>query len=90
MREHAAGAPDSRDIVVIAASAGGVEALRHIVRPLPADLPSAIFIVLHTPAHHESALPKVLGSISALPVSHAVDGESVHLGAFMSRHRTST
>jgi two-component system chemotaxis response regulator CheB len=80
MGETEADSPSSRNIVVIAASAGGVEALRQLVRPLPAGLSSAIFIVLHTPAHHESALPRILASVSALPVSHAIDGEAIQLG----------
>jgi|SRR5262245_43653066 two-component system chemotaxis response regulator CheB len=80
MGETAPGLPGSQDIVVVAASAGGVEALRDIVRRLPAGLPSAIFIVLHTPAHHESALPQILASVTALPVSHARHGERIQRG----------
>jgi two-component system chemotaxis response regulator CheB len=66
--------------VVIAASAGGVEALRNVVRPLPAGLPSAIFIVLHTSARHESVLPRILATVSALPVGHARNGETIQSG----------
>jgi len=39
-----------RDIIVIGASAGGVQALTNLVADLPADLPAAVFIVLHIPA----------------------------------------
>src|SRR6202048_4949083 len=41
-----------RDIVVIGASRGGVEALRGIVAALPPSLQSALLIVLHiSPTH---------------------------------------
>jgi len=39
--------PD-RDIFVIGASADGVQTLKELVRPLPANLPAALFVVLHT------------------------------------------
>ena len=35
-------------VVVIGASAGGIEALRELVSGLPADFPAPICIVLHT------------------------------------------
>jgi two-component system chemotaxis response regulator CheB len=48
--------PDSgRDIVVIAASEGGIQTLRVIFGTLPATLPAALFIVLHI-----GALPSTL------------------------------
>ena len=37
-----------KDIVVIGASAGGIEALRVLVGRLPADFPGSLFVVLHT------------------------------------------
>ena len=68
------------DIIVVGASAGGVEALVQLVRDLPADLPAAIFVVLHVAATETSVLPRILERNSALPVKHAVDGEPIVLG----------
>jgi two-component system chemotaxis response regulator CheB len=64
----------SRDIIVLAASTGGVDALKQILSSMPADLPASIFVVTHIGAH-PSILPAVLQSSCNLPVKHAIDGE---------------
>ncbi len=68
------------DVVVVGASAGGVEALLELVSNLPADLPASVFVVLHVAATETSRLPRILARRSALPVKHAVDGEPIALG----------
>ena len=69
-----------RDIIVIGASAGGVEALAELARRLPADLPAAVFVALHVPSHGSSVLPKILSRSGPLPAEHAVDGEPIRPG----------
>src|SRR5436305_12946959 len=66
-----------RDIIVVGASAGGVEALAALVRQLPADLGAAVLVVLHLAAEQKSVLPRILGSAGVLPARHARDGESI-------------
>jgi two-component system, chemotaxis family, protein-glutamate methylesterase/glutaminase len=67
----------TRDIVVVGASAGGVEALRELVRHLPADFPAAIFIVVHIPPDAPSLLPRILSRSGPLRATHAVDGDPI-------------
>src|SRR5438105_2912114 len=67
-----------RDIIVIGASAGGVEALHQVVAGLAEDLPAAVFITMHVST--TSVLPQILGRVTALPVTHASDGEPFQKG----------
>lgn len=68
------------DIVVVGASAGGVEALQALVRGMPVGLQAAVFIVLHVPAQAPSLLPAILTRQGHLPVSHAISGETIQTG----------
>ena len=57
-----------RDIVVVGASAGGVEALRELVERLPPELPAAVFILLHVSPGGTSVLPQILARRTPCPL----------------------
>lgn len=65
---------DSRTIVVVGASAGGVQALRELVAELPAQCDASILVVLHTGAG-KSLLPNVLTRAGVMEATHAIQGE---------------
>lgn len=69
-----------RDIIVIGASAGGVEAVGSLVAELPDDLPASVFVVVHVPAYGQSMLPSILSRRSRLQAVHATDGDEFHNG----------
>jgi two-component system chemotaxis response regulator CheB len=54
-------------VVVIGASAGGVEALTRVAAGLPPDFAAAVFVVLHIPPDAPSALAQILARSGPLP-----------------------
>lgn len=76
----------NRDIIVIGGSSGATAPLKQILAGLHPDLPAAVFIVLHIPAHGIGILSTVAAAAGPLPVHQAVDGMifergHVYLGA---------
>lgn len=69
-----------RDVVVIGASAGGVEAIGEVLSALPPDLDAAVFIVLHIPPTASTFLPVVLQRHCSLRTEAAADGERIQAG----------
>jgi two-component system, chemotaxis family, protein-glutamate methylesterase/glutaminase len=70
----------SKDLIVIGASAGGIEALKALARGLPADLNAALFVVLHMGADGLPILPQILERAGPLPAANARDGEAIRPG----------
>lgn len=68
------------DIIVIGASAGGVEALTRLARQLPADFCATLLVVLHFPANSTSVLPQILNRSGPLPAHHPRQGEKIQPG----------
>jgi two-component system, chemotaxis family, protein-glutamate methylesterase/glutaminase len=66
-----------REIVVVGASAGGVEALVRIAQSLPEDFPAAIFVALHGGSPY---LAGILDRAGPLVASNARDGEGIEGG----------
>lgn len=68
-------------LVVVGASAGGVEALAAIAADLPDAFPAAVFVVLHLPEGATSFLSEILDRAGPLPAFVALDGATVEPGA---------
>ncbi|TQS42190.1 chemotaxis protein CheB [Cryptosporangium phraense] len=69
-----------RPLVVVGASAGGVESLRAVVRGFPPDLAAAVLVVLHTSPGGTSVLASILDRSGPLPATTATDGEHLRPG----------
>jgi two-component system, chemotaxis family, protein-glutamate methylesterase/glutaminase len=72
--------PERRDVVVIGASAGGLDCLTRIAGALSPDLPAAVFMVLHLSAGAASALPAIISRSGRLPAAHPRHGEATQRG----------
>lgn len=70
----------TKDIIVVGASVGGIEALRTIVGGLPEDFPASVFVVLHIAPQSPGVLAEILDRAGALPAANAVDGERIQPG----------
>ena len=70
----------NRNIIVVGASAGGVEALTNFVKGLPEEINASVFIVLHIPSYSRSNLPQILSKVTSLSVSHPKDGQKIETG----------
>ena len=68
------------DIIVVGASAGGVELTLALAAQLPRDLPAAVFVVIHISPSADSMLPALLRRRTQLRVSHARDGDRIEHG----------
>lgn len=73
----------THDLIVIGASAGGVETLQRVVAGLPRELPASVCVVLHLAPSSPSALAQILDRAGPLPCRTASDGEPLRLGEIL-------
>jgi two-component system chemotaxis response regulator CheB len=71
---------ETRNIIVIGASAGGFDALKTLVRGFPSGFQAAIFIVWHISPDVTGILPQVLSRSGVLPAKNAEDLEAIKPG----------
>ncbi|MDB4996687.1 MAG: CheB methylesterase [Myxococcaceae bacterium] len=69
-----------RDVIVIGASAGGVEALVELFTLLPPKLDAVVFVVLHVAPTSSTALASILARKTKMHVHDARDRERVAAG----------
>jgi two-component system, chemotaxis family, protein-glutamate methylesterase/glutaminase len=70
----------ARELVALAASAGGLNALTHVLSALPADFPAALLVVQHLDRRHRSLMAEILARRTAIRVRQAVEGDHVEPG----------
>lgn len=68
------------DVVAIAASAGGLRALRAVLDGLPATFPAPVVVVQHLDPNHRSLMAEILSRSSPLRVSQAEEGDPLEPG----------
>jgi two-component system chemotaxis response regulator CheB len=76
-------AENRRDIIVIGASAGGVQALQALVAGLPPNFPAAILIVVHMTPNLPSRLAPLLARAGPLRAWNGYDGAPIEPGVIL-------
>jgi two-component system chemotaxis response regulator CheB len=78
--ESLVSASDTFEIVALAASAGGLQALSEVLSGLPADFPIPIAVVQHLDPRHRSLMAEILGKRTKLQVRQAENGDTLEPG----------
>ena len=68
------------NLVVVGASAGGIEALSELVSTLPEDFPAPVVIAQHLDPNRASHLKEILSAHSTLPVRTVTEHEPLEAG----------
>ncbi|MBV9168584.1 MAG: PAS domain-containing protein [Chloroflexi bacterium] len=73
-------AEPTQQLVVVGASAGGIDALSTLVGTLPRDFPAPILVALHLDPSRSSHLAEILARRSTLPVQTVEDQQQLDAG----------
>jgi two-component system chemotaxis response regulator CheB len=68
------------DVVALASSAGGLNALSILLSQLPGDFPIAVVVVQHLDPRHRSLMADILSRRTALVVNQASEGDRLQAG----------
>jgi len=71
------------DVVAVASSAGGLQALTEIVRDLPGTLPAAILVVQHLDPRHRSLMADLLARRTELKTLEARERDPIMPGTLL-------
>lgn len=67
-------------MIALVCSAGGLQALRAVLAPLPGDLGAAVVVLQHASPDHPNRLAEILDRHCSLPVRDAVAGDHLAPG----------
>jgi two-component system, chemotaxis family, protein-glutamate methylesterase/glutaminase len=68
------------EVVALAASAGGLNALTHVLAALPETFPAALVVVQHLDRRHRSVMADILNRRTRLAVKEAALGDQLAVG----------
>ena len=68
------------DVVAIAASAGGLNAIGRVLKNLPENFAASILIVQHLDPRHRSLMAEIMNRHTRLRVKQAEEGDALHAG----------
>lgn len=68
------------ELVILAASAGGLQAIRRVLATLPPEFSTPIAVLLHRTPEKSSRLAEILARSCSFPVHTAIDGEGLLAG----------
>jgi two-component system, chemotaxis family, protein-glutamate methylesterase/glutaminase len=68
------------EVVALAASAGGLNALTRVLAELPAAFPAALVVVQHLDPRHRSLMAEILAKRTALVVKQAAEADQLRAG----------
>ena len=79
-KQDAPPAKSTFDVVAIAASAGGLNAINVVLANLPEMFPATIVVVQHLDPRHRSLMAEILARNTSLHVKQAEEGDTIQLG----------